>query len=397
MPNNNEKEQNKEILITLEQDIQKILSEVETHVTKEGLIPELYERKKVQIVEGKEVFGFNSEMLGYSMRLAVENEDKKLFEQLHNGYRLLREKGNNNLLRARLNYDLSLDNEGNHVESWADGNQDVALALLDAGDKWDPKYKEEGITLAKSFLTSDHIFEIDNNVYVFNSIGEIQSQHFMEQLLTVDMSMWNFNLYERMQQLDPKEPRWGKLTATGIKILTETLSKFKLPPNRIPIMNGHPVTYTELIQTLGENAELLNSLKEIGPKLMERLQDPIMEQRLYGWDSIRTSYRLTDTSNPKLLDLAVTIYKRLEKIGIMGVNIQSETGNTEIAASYSASMAPLLKAQICAQGEFSPALKRLEDLILKEQRSESNGTFKTPLYWKLWNGLGLSQIKGALT
>ena len=376
-----------------EKRIETVIADIKSSVTETGLVPELNERGKLETIDGVEGYGFNSEMLGYAMRLAVENDNRDMFERLHSGYQLLQSKGSNGLLRARLHHNLAVDENGNGVESWADGNQDVALSLLEAGQKWGKQYEEEGVRLATDFINSGHIQEVNGRLCVFNSFAEDQEKYLGERLRLVDLSMWNFRLYERMQQLQPDEVRWQRLYSTGTEVFTDTLEKFKLPPNRIPLIDGQVVTYDELFQRLESDALLAGALKVSKEVITGRLADPYAEHRVYGWDAMRIPYRLADTADPRLLELSVTLYNRLAKIGNLGVNIQAETGSIERASTFSPSIAPCLTAQICEQGDISQAIAGLEASIQAEENKEGVGTFKTPLYWKMWDGLALSQVR----
>lgn len=376
-----------------EKRIETVIANIKSSVTETGLVPELNERGKLETIDGVEGYGFNSEMLGYAMRLAVENDDRDMFERLHSGYQLLQSKGSNGLLRARLHHNLAVDESGNGVESWADGNQDVALSLLEAGQKWGKQYEEEGIRLATAFINSGHIQEVNGRLCVFNSFAEDQEKYLGERLRLVDLSMWNFRLYERMQQLQPDEVRWQRLYSTGAEVFTDTLDKFKLPPNRIPLIDGQVVSYEELFQKLDGDELLAGSLKVSKEVVAGRLADPYTEHRVYGWDAMRIPYRLADTADPRLLELSVTLYKRLAEGGNLGVNIQAETGSRERANTFSPSIAPCLTAQICEQGDISQAIAGLEASMQVEENKEGVGTFKTPLYWKMWDGLALSQVR----
>ena len=373
--------------------IEEITKLIEDNITEEGLLPELNERSKSEHIEGKEVYGYNSEMLGYAMRIALYSNDKELFQKLYKGYEYLKTLHGNGLLQARLKGDLSVDHMGNELESWADGTQDTALALLEAGEKWGETYIQEGIELAINFINSRHVLRSNGKIYIFNALGKGQPQQLGPKLIIQDVSMWNFKLYEMMQKHDPNNESWKTIHETGKDILKQTLDTFLLPPNSIPILEDKVVNYETILKILKQNIDELITRPEIKEVILTELKKPNSNGKLYGWDSSRTPFRLTDTQDIDLIQIAVTINKRLTEIGMVGVNIQAEKGTIEEAKTFSPIVAPLLMTQIYQGMDISKALDYLKTIEQQEKDKETQGTFKTPLYWKLWVGLGLLQVK----
>ena len=182
---------------------------VEQYITEDGLVPEVGERSKGEVYDSEKErwvrydaetmggveaqFGFNTELLGYSMRLAVESGNRELFDRLQKSLDEL--KTPEGLLKARLHPDRTQDME--FGSSWADANQDVALALIEAGESWElPEYTEKGVVLAETFAQSNHIKRIGNGtVLVFNTPEMANSTTLGDRIMAIDLSMLNIKLY----------------------------------------------------------------------------------------------------------------------------------------------------------------------------------------------------------
>lgn len=395
------KSEDKLILQQVKDEITDSMEQIKLRVTQEGLVPNYNARGRYEKVGDVEGFGYNSELLGYSMRLAVENDDSELFSRLYKGYQFLKDKGPNGLMAARLNVEKELNiTEG---LSWADGNQDVALALIEAGRKWNETYKAEGVSLAEAFLNSGHVEVVNGRPCVFNSFVEDQSRSVGDHLRFVDLSMWNFRLYEVMEQIRPNDVRWEELKLSGLKILGETLGKFKLPPNRVPLIDGAVVSYSELNKRL-EDSDIHASglgLKMPEAEVLKKTANPQGDYQVCGWDAARIPFRLTDAEGDEFAGAAKILYERLDEVGVLGVNIHAETGYSEGAEVFSPTIAPSLLARIYVEEDLSPAVNNLEKSIRKEREVENSGGFEPPysgypLYWKIWDGLAFTQLYGVL-
>ncbi len=336
---------------------------------------------------------YRSEDLGYGLKLAVETNDQILFRQLHDGVQALRitEGQGQGLFRA------SLDSNDNPIASegtsWADGDQDIALALLEAGLKWgDQAILAEGKAAAEAFINSSHITKVGDNLGITATLAEDQRNLTGDRIRTVNLSMYNFKLYELMQQLEPSNLKWQKLHESGLELTRASLTKFKLPPDHFYAIDGRTdlISDTEIYNKLDPNsASFDRSLTEtVEPTVLSSVISTSKDQFRAKWsnDAIRIPYRLTDATDPKLHELSQQILQRLDASGGLRKRIYADNGESVDTDNETPGyiLAPLAKTMMEKSGD---------GIAVIDQLVKNTGDWeKTRVYNQAWVGLGLSQI-----
>lgn len=352
----------------------KRLSEV---VTDKGLVPEIGERGKEE--------GYNSEMLGYALRLAANAGDRSLFFRLKQGVEHMRL--NNGLLRARETKEGIPDlSKGS---TWADGNQDIALALIEAGEKWgDLSLLQAGKSIARAFV-ENQVVDVDGNKIVLCNTKVENETILGTRIYRLNLSMYNFRLYEAMRRLSPEENCWQELIESGLNLTKASLEKFKLPPNYMNVVDGQLASDQEVAVALSSGAELAETVPQKTIEMVKAV--PPEELRpVWAFDAIRIPYRLTDFSDPRGLELAKEIHDRLLELGGIKTIYYADNGELHAKGELSAvAVAPLVKTLAEKSGNKEEAMRQIDKSIC----SADNRV----LYWQLWRALGLTQLTSEIT
>ncbi len=372
----------------INEELKPVLAFLKSSVVKEGNLKGL-----LPYTERDGSTKYRSEDLGYGLKLAVETNDQALFKQLHDGIQALRitEGPAQGLFRA------SLDSNGNPIvaegTSWADGDQDIALALLEAGLKWgDQVALAEGKAVAEAFINSSHITKVGENLGITATLAQDQRNLTGDRIRTVNLSMYNFKLYELMQQLNPTDPRWQNLYESGFNLTQASLAKFKLPPDHFYAIDGSSelVSDSEIHEKLDANSTNFDKtlIQTINPDVLKSVRSTPKDQFRPMWsnDAVRIPFRLTDTTDPRLNQLSQQILQRLDESGGLRKRIYADTGgnvdaDTEIPGYI---LAPLARTIMEKSGDGVDAIDQVVENIEEWEKSR--------VYNQAWIGLGLNQI-----
>lgn len=344
-------------------------------LTSEGLVPEIGERGKDE--------GFNSEMLGYALRIAVETGDEDLFRRLKKGADFM--KMDNGLYRARLDKDKNPDiSQGS---TWADANQDIALALIEAGEVWsDDGLTQEGVEVAKSFLNAQVVESGDLLVPLQNTVEE-EEANVGDRLRRVNPSMYNFKLYEKMAGLDTdNRGRWITLNESGIRLVDTCLDTYRLPPNTLNLVDGKMVTNEELVRGVkgGSYTEVVSS--GLLEKVKSIPEDSEGARSIWGFDSMRIPFRLNDSESEEARKMSSIIGEQLDALGGIKTKYYAIDGREHSdgmdAAVVEASLAVSTANKL---GSKEAAVKKIKDSVTEIDEQV--------LYWQLWRGMGLVQLR----
>jgi len=321
-------------------------------------------------------YGFTSELFGYAMRLAVESKDKDLFEKLIPAINEL--KIQDGLLMARLHPDKTPDTETAEGSIWADPNQDVALALIEASEIWNtPEYTKQGFALAEAVAKSSLVKELDNGITLLYCTPEEVSASKIrgERIDIVDLSMLNFKLYEKMQEISD-DPIWKKLEDSGKVLFERTLEHYELIPHRLVLVDGE----VRSLNSIKNDESVLKSIPY--PEHRKPFKMFVPE---WNWDSFRTPNKLMDSSKPWARKIAYEIYRRVNKLGGSFTHMKAETGE-KLPKGERMAASVLTMLAITAQDKgWQYALTELESLEGKEEKSS--------MYMNLYKGLALQQLK----
>lgn len=329
-----------------------------------GLVPESG--------EGREP-GFNSEMQGYAMRLALAGDNHELFNTLHQGLSVLG-KTEDGLIRARLNPDKTVDT-GN--TTWDDGTQDIALALIEAGKKWgDTQLLEEGTTLAENFLQHRVIGMRDQTLVI--PIDESQEASVGVRL--VNLSLINLRLYLQMEHLSENGPKWKQLATDSLVLVNKLTRMYQLPPDQVMTVDGKMV----------KNSDFLAIVEDRRPDLMPLATRKVGEREVSGFDAIRIPWRLTDIDDLgdyafrlEAYSLARRIYEAENQNGGIKTRYYSDGTPHPEGIAAAVAVAPVMGVLRATKGEQA-ALDEVDKAMTEKDRQV--------MYWKLWRGLGYTQL-----
>lgn len=353
---------------TLVNKLSEIMAKISKEITSDGLLPELV---------GRNEDGFNSEIMGYGMRLSLCVGNKRLFLRLLRGVQAFG-RTKEGLVTARIYKNKTVDiKEG---VSWADSNQDIATALIEAGEKWnDSILLNQGLEIANTFLkyqtTDAGKFRV-----VTPDVANRMEKLTGSKIRRVNLSLFNFRLYQLMERRSDDTDIWRHLKESGFQLINLSLKKYCFPPDNINLLNGKMVS----------NRELLKWLKA-KDKVRALLAKTILtEKEVFGFDAIRIPWRLCDgisrdsDFDNKAVNLASIIYERLVNQG--GVKTKYFADGTihakgEVAAVAAAPFLRVLMLELKDKQEIL-------DLIDSYMTTADN----TVMYWLLWRGLGYAQI-----
>jgi len=349
---------------------------VKNHINEQGLIPEVGERGKDN--------GLNSEMLGYALRIAVETGDKEMFDKLKTGADSM--KMENGLFKARLNKDGQQD--FSRGSSWADANQDIALAYILGGQKWDNgDLIQQGREIATAFF--DNHVATSGDILVPLQNPKVEEEKVMgASLRRINPSMYNYRLYEQMAQIDGNQTRdWNKLAESGLRLIQEVLDRYRLPPNNLNSVNGQIITNEDFVRDV-KTGKYQNEVPEnIRAAVVNLPSDSEFARSIWGFDSIRIPFRLMDCQSPEATRMAAQISQQLDALGGVKTKYYAVDGSPHPDGMRAAVVeSPLAVAVLkAADGDKKKVLDRIS--------SSTTELDKNIVYWQLWKGLGLAQLR----
>ena len=199
--------------------------------------------------------------------------------------------------------------------------------------------------------------------------------------------MYNFKLYERMVEVDiENRERWTTLNASGIRLVDACLDTYRLPPNTLNLIDGRVVTNEEFVRGVkgGTNTEVVPV--ELLEKVKSLPEDSEAARSIWGFDSMRIPFRLNDSELAEAKRLASIIGEKLDDMGGVRTKYYAIDG-TEHSDGMSAAVveAPLSVSTANKLRSKKAAVKKIKYSVTETDRQV--------LYWQLWRGMGLVQLK----
>jgi hypothetical protein len=248
---------------------------------------------------------------------------------------------------------------------------------------------QEGLDVARSFLQIQVAESGDFLVPLQNTIVEEES-NVGNRLRRVNPFMYNFKLYEKMAELDTENrERWLSLSDSGIKLVDACMSTYRLPPNTLNLVDGRMVTNEDLVRGTKNDSHTEVISQELADKIKGVPEDSEAAKSVWGFDSMRIPFRLNDSGSDEAKNLASIINEQLNALG--GVKTKYfaiDGGEHPDGMSAAVVEAPLVLSTFKKLGSKEAAVRKINDSITDTDRQV--------LYWQLWRGMALVQLKKQL-